>query len=357
MPGRVNLIGEHTDYNEGFVFPAAIELRISGLFSRSNNLNLVSGQTKPIVHDLTDEKMPKRGWIRYALACSKAITQVTGHHLGLQGVISTELPTGCGLSSSAALEVCLVGAFNVAYQLGLTKEQIAEIAWVAENEFVGVKCGRMDQMASTHGKRGNALLIDMRSLEVEPIEIPKNLKIAILNTGKRRSLTTSAFNERVKECQASVACIQQTEPHINSLRDASIELLQKTDLPPLLNKRARHVITENGRTQEFKSALISNNFTALGELCKASHASLRDDYEVSSKELDALARAAWCAPGCVAARMTGAGFGGCCVALVESELIADFFASVKASYHVHGFSPPTLITTNASEGIQTEPYL
>lgn len=332
-------------------------MRISGWFSRSDNIHLVSLKSGPAIHEFSNPISPKRGWIRYTLACSRAIEKATGQQLGLKGVVASGLPSGSGLSSSAALEVCLVGAMNQAYGLCLSKEQIAEIAWIAENDFVGVKCGRMDQMASAHGKNGRALFIDMRSLEINPTPIPAGLKIAILNTGKSRALAASAYNQRVAECAEAVKAIQKIAPQVSSLRDTTLELLSEANLPPIPFKRARHVITENQRTQEFKTALETGDFKSIGELCKQSHQSLKTDYEVSSPELDALARAAWCAPGCVGARLTGAGFGGCCVALVESDSIKAFFGSVKASYHVYGFPAPKLWVSDAAEGLVSETYL
>ncbi len=343
-PGRVNLIGEHTDYTDGLVFPAAIDKRVSGLFAKSNSVELISKKSGK-----ANSEDQNRGWGRYAFACLEAIKSITQTAIGIKGVIDSDLPSGAGLSSSAALEVCLIGAINQLYQLNLTHQQIAETAWRAENDFVGVKCGRMDQMASALGEKGKALLIDTRNQSVTPVQIPEEITIAILYSGVSRALAKSAYNERVKECEQAANLIG------TPLRDATLN--QINILPPLLKKRARHVITENQRTLEFKKALETNNHAAIKNLCQESHNSLKNDYEVSSKQLDALARSAWNAPGCIGARLTGAGFGGCCVALIQSGTEKPFFDSVKASYHVYGFPVPTLYTSTAAQGLLTNPCL
>jgi galactokinase len=351
-PGRVNLIGEHTDYNDGLVFPAAIERHVVVLARSSQEDDIRSAQ----IRDARDHRGP--GWRRYAYAVRCALEDRGLHATPIEALVSSTVPSGSGLSSSAALEVAFAGAWNRLGSLGLSDMDIAGVAWQAENAHVGVRCGRMDQMASVFGKEGCAILMDMRSLECDAIRLPTNLQLAILDTRQSRALAGGIYNQRVQECQRAVAFLSKQHP-TGSLRDAAIERLEEarqTGLDDSAFRRARHVLTENQRVIEFRDALRSSDFAALGDICDASHQSLREDFEVSSPRLDAMARAARNAPGCLAARMTGAGLGGCCVALVSTGSFEEFRSATRASYEMYGFPTPSIFATRASAGAYAEAY-
>jgi galactokinase len=348
-PGRVNLIGEHTDYNEGYVLPAALEMAVAIAARPATEERLASAQ----VPDAADHRGP--GWRRYASACRSALAEIGVEAPPLEAVVYSTVPGGSGLSSSAALLVAFVGAWNELLRLALEPEQVAQVAWRAENEFVGVKVGRMDQMASAMGVDGAALFIDMRTLEVEPCRLPGGMEIGVLDTRKPRSVAAGKYNERVAECARAVEAISKVRP-IDALRDATLEDLRSVDIDEVARRRARHVITENRRVLEFRDALKSGDKSALGTLCEESHRSLKEDYEVSVAELDAMARSARAAPGCIAARMTGAGFGGCCVALIESGSFDEFKRSTLSSYGMYGFPTPHVFRSKASRGAYAISY-
>ncbi len=345
-PGRVNLIGEHTDYNEGLVFPAAIDRRVVVLARPSAEDDIRSAQ----IRDAKDHRGP--GWRRYALACRAALEENGLSAPRIQAMVASSVPSGSGLSSSAALEVAFVGAWNAMGSLGLTPLEIAETAWRAENAHVGVRCGRMDQMASALGVDGCAILIDMRTRDWQAVRLPENLQLAILDTRQSRALAAGKYNERVHECERAVSFLSKQRP-VQSLRDVTLGDLDEArgaGLDDTAFRRARHVITENLRVAEFRDALLAGDLAALGSICDASHMSLKEDYEVSSPSLDAMARSARAAPGCIAARMTGAGLGGCCVALIEAGSFEDFRRATRASYEMYGFATPSIFATRASAG-------
>jgi len=225
----------------------------------------------------------------------------------------------------------------------LKPRELAEIAWRAENEYVGVKCGKMDQLAVALGEPGAALFIDTRDGSVEPVVIPSDLQLVVLDTRRPRSLAGAAYNQRVEEC--AEAAVKMS---VETLRDATLADLDYLD--GTLLKRARHVITENQRVLDFRKALGAEDRQSLFDLAQASHLSLRDDYEVSCPELDAMAEAAWSAPGCVAARLTGAGFGGCCVALVDRSAYPGFADAVRGRYSGQGFAEPSIFPVEPTAG-------
>jgi galactokinase len=244
-------------------------------------------------------------------------------------LVSSDVPIGSGVSSSAAIELAFGVAWNELAGLGLSNIELAKAGQRCENGFIGLQSGIMDQMASAMGRGGHALFLDTRSLEIEYAPIPHGLTIVICDTGKPRALTDSAYNERRAQCEAASVAMG-----VATLRDATLADLeaQRPVMDPVIYRRAKHVITENARCQDFKKVLDAGDIEAIGVLMRASHESLRDDYEVSSPELDAMAEAAWVAPGCVGARMTGAGFGGACVALVREDLLAQFVQSASVAY-------------------------
>ncbi|MEO7453267.1 MAG: galactokinase [Fimbriimonadales bacterium] len=347
-PGRVNLIGEHTDYNEGLVLPAAIDLNVVLLGREADEDDFVSVQ----VPDSIDYRGP--GWRRYAQACRAALEARGLKPPPIQAVVDSNLPGGSGLSSSAALELAFLACWNQVGGLGLSSFDLAEVAWQAETEFVGVKVGRMDQMASSMGVEGSALFIDMRTLESRPCRLPDGVEIVILDTRKPRALAASKYNERVEECARAAAAIG-----VPSLRDASLEALEGARLAGLDDvgyRRARHVVTENGRVIALLDALDANNRRQIGRLLAESHESLRGDYEVTVPELDDMVRSARMAPGCIGARMTGAGFGGCCVALIETGSFQDFKAATTGSYDMYGYVKPDIFAVTASAGASCQWY-
>ncbi len=333
-PGRVNLIGEHTDYNDGFVLPVAVKRDIC-----------------VVLHPRSDRhvklySMEYDGWFEFDLDALKYnsdtlwsnyvqgvawVLQEKGLALnGFDGIISGNVPRASGLSSSAALEVATAKAFLTAsgFPDALSGVEIAKAAQRAENKFVGVNCGIMDQFISVLGQEGNALLIDCRSLEYRLIPFSDQAALVIGNTKASRSLAGSAYNERRRQCEEGVTLLTQALPTIRALRDVTSGQLEahKALLPALIYRRCRHVVTENERVLQMVQALEAGNLSAAGQLMNASHTSLRNDYEVSSPALDVMVDAMRSVPGCYGARLTGAGFGGCAVALIEpgqQQVVAD----------------------------------
>lgn len=351
-PGRVNLIGEHTDYNEGLVFPAAIDRRVVVLARLASEDEICSAQ----IRDAKDHRGP--GWRRYAFACRAALEDQGLPAPAIQAMVSSNVPSGSGLSSSAALELAFLGAWNHLSSFGLTSMQLAEAAWRAENVYVRVRCGRMDQMASALGVEGCAVLMDMRSLTCQSVPLPEHVQIAILDTRQSRALAAGNYNERVQECERAVAFLNKAKP-IRSLRDATMADLNEAarlGLDSTAYRRAQHVITENHRVTTFRDALIEGDLDALGDIADASHASLKEDYEVSSPRLDAMVRSAKAAPGCISVRMTGAGFGGCCVALVDVGRFEDFKGATRSSYEMYGYPTPNIFGATASAGATATSY-
>ena len=321
-PGRVNLIGDHTDYNEGFVLPVAIDLsctvrakpRTDGVV-RLRSLDLDS-EIELAADGSTEPAAVPEVWGRYAAGVIRTLATRGRPGVGLDGVVSSTVPLGAGLSSSAALEVSLALALNSVAEYELSTLEVALACQKAEQDALGVPVGIMDQLASLAGKRNHALLIDCRSLDVDPIRLPPRLAVLIVHSGVSRSLVDSAYAERKEACQAVAKRLG-----LSSLRDANAE--QVADEP-----RARHVVSENARVLEAARALDAGDVAALGPLLTASHESLRDDFEVSTPELDALVDALVDA-GALGARLTGAGFGGCVVGLASRD-VADVIVETAA---------------------------
>lgn len=349
-PGRVNLIGEHTDYNDGFVLPMAIDramwialrprvdqqvniysLDYEDLFSF--NLNALNrGENSPV------EYMKGVAW---ALAEAGYILR------GWDGVMKGDVPIGAGLSSSAALELATARAFAAISPIEWHPATMAKLGQKAENLWVGVNCGIMDQMISAAGRAGHALLIDCRSLETELAPLPTGATVIILDTATRRGLVDSAYNERRAQCEAAARFFG-----VSALRDVdSITFAARAhELDELTQKRARHVITENERTLKARDAMKANDAIELGQLMNASHDSLRDDFEVSSDALNSIVRIAQTVSGCYGARMTGAGFGGCAVALVETTKAIDFAQIVSQRYTEATGLVPQIYICQATDG-------
>ena len=323
-PGRINLIGEHTDYNGGFVMPAAIDkgLWVTGRIvdGETKMISSIAGTSKPFCAQST-EPGDACGWAKYPAGMAWALRTKFGAMPNLECAVYSTLPSGSGVSSSAAIEMAFGMLWKALVGFEITSKELALLGQKCENEYVGVNCGIMDQMASACGKAHHAVFIDTRSLEIDYASVSEHYALMLLDTKKPRALTASAYNERRSQCETAAAAMG-----VEFLRDADLRMLldSKSGLDEVVYRRARHVITENNRCQEFRSVLSADDRNGIFALMKGSHDSLRDDYEVSCPELDAMAESAWVSPGIVGARMTGAGFGGACVALVERSSVSEF---------------------------------
>ncbi|NLG27714.1 MAG: galactokinase [Chloroflexi bacterium] len=352
-PGRVNLIGEHTDYNDGFVLPAAIDRHVViAAAPRSDRrvrvLAADLGRTSTFGLDELHPEETER-WSNYTRGVAWAL-QDAGYTLpGLDLVLTSDVPIASGLSSSAAIEVAVAYTFQVLGNLQMDGVQRALLSQKAENEFVGMRCGIMDQFIISLGQRDNALLIDCRSLEYQLVPIPAGCSLVICDTRKRRGLVDSEYNTRRSECERGAALLG-----VRALRDVTpAELERRADeLPATTLRRCRHVVTENQRVLDAVAALGAGDLARVGALMDSSHVSLRDDYQVSCAELDAMVEAAGRQEGVLGARMTGAGFGGCTVNLVRSALTETFVANVPGLYKAMTGLDPELYVCTAEAGVR-----
>lgn len=349
-PGRVNLIGEHTDYNDGFVLPMAID-RAIWLALRPR----LDGKVRLYSLDLEIESAFELnsltkgdGWEEYPKGIAY-ILQEAGYILnGFDAVMTGDVPRGAGLSSSAAVELAVARAFAVASGFKWDAPTMAKLAQKAENTWVGMNCGIMDQMASAACKKDHAMFLDCRSLEIQYAPLPKNVSIVILDTSTRRGLVDSAYNERRAQCEEAARWFG-----VKALRDVSVEEFNKSakdGLNEITLKRARHIITENARVLEALSVMQTGDVKRLGELFNASHDSLRDDFEVTNHELNMMVDCAREQTSCYGARMTGAGFGGCAVALVQEGNAGEFVKAVLAAYRQRSGLEAAVYVCKASEG-------
>ena len=347
-PGRVNLIGEHTDYNDGFVLPLAIDRAVwIALRAREDSrVEIHSVEFNKTRSFNLDGFGKGEGWLEYLKGTAWAL-KGAGYDLeGWEGVSSSDVPRGSGLSSSAALELATARAFAAVSDLSWDALMMAKLAQKAENDWVGVSCGIMDQLASAAGREGHAILIDCRSLEIESVPLPEDTAVVVLNTAEQRGLVDSAYNKRREQCEEAARTFG-----VEALRDVSVERFgEKADkLEEVARKRARHVISENARTLQAVEVMRRGDAAALGKLMNESHISLRDDFEVSSDALDAMVECAWKA-GCYGARMTGAGFGGCAVALVAQESVDAFTQEVAPCYKEKTGREAEIYLCRATEG-------
>jgi len=358
-PGRVNLIGEHTDYNEGFVLPVAIDLEIRIALvptdDRRVELTLLeSGERDGF--DL-DAIPPKAGdWIDYVAATAWSLADDGLRLRGFRGVLGSNLPISSGLSSSAALELASAWALldppNPAAQ-GIDRMTLARLAQRGENEYVGVKSGLMDQFASSLGRARTAMLLDCRSLDHRAIGLPlARHRLVVCDSGSPRRLDASEYNARRAECEEAVAIIAQRDPSVRSLRDVDLDRLigARFALNERIFRRAEHVVRENERVLAAVDALEAGDLETVGRLFAQSHASLRDLYEVSSAELDALVEIAVSVPGVVAARMTGAGFGGCTVNLVARDAVGRLREAIEREYPSRTGRPARVLAVEPADG-------
>ncbi|MCX8639509.1 galactokinase [Gilliamella sp. B3172] len=334
-PGRVNLIGEHTDYNDGYVLPCAINYQtVISCHKRSDNIIRVIAldyhhQQDEFSLDKPIEKHPNYQWANYVRGVVKHLKKYADNIHGADFVISGNVPQGAGLSSSASLEVAVGKMFQVLYQLPLDGTKLALIGQGAENQFVGCNCGIMDQLISALGEAQHALLIDCRTLGTHPVSIPDDLAVVIINSNIKRGLVDSQYNTRREQCEAAAEALG-----VRALRDASLAELEviESTLDPVVFKRARHVITENERTLLASHALEVRDYKLLSLLMAQSHKSMRDDFEITVPAIDYLVEIIHKVIGDEGGvRMTGGGFGGCVVALVPKDKVDD----VKAVVHNH----------------------
>ncbi|MGA9347835.1 MAG: galactokinase [Anaerolineae bacterium] len=355
-PGRVNLIGEHTDYNDGYVLPVAIDRSVLVAAAPRDDRQVVIhaldfGESATFSLDDIEHDQAKI-WSNYQRGVAYFLEERGIKLPGLNALVVGDVPIGSGLSSSAAVEVSMAYTWQVLSGFELSRVELALLCQRAENEFVGMNCGIMDQFVSALGQRHHALLIDCRSLHYQPVPLPAEAAV-IADTMKRRGLVDSEYNTRRQECEEGVRILQRYLPQVQALRDVSTDQFveYKGQLPEKVRQRCHHIIYENERVLKGVAALQAGDLAAFGRLMNESHASLRDDYEVSCLELDIMAEAAWKVDGVYGSRMTGAGFGGCTVSLVAEGAIEDFRAQVAATYEEATGIVPQIYVCRAEDGV------
>jgi len=355
-PGRVNLIGEHTDYNDGFVMPAAIEFStwVAAGLRPDRVLSIYSENFSELREFPLDDSGPQRlnHWSDYVRGVAVALERAGHRLLGTNLLIRGLVPIGSGLSSSAALEIATAFALLAVSRISLDRTAVARLGQRAENEFVGTLCGIMDQFIACYGMAGHAVMLDCRSLEYQMAPLPPGVRLVIGNTMVHHELAAGAYNQRRAECQDGVRHLRRALPGVQALRDVTLNELEHygRDLPDAVFRRCRHVITENCRVAEAAAALRHGKLDEFGRLMAQSHASLRDDYEVSCAELDTMVEIAAAQPGVYGSRMTGGGFGGCTVNLVREEHVQEFQSAVSRLYKDATGRDPVIYVTNAAGG-------
>lgn len=348
-PGRVNLIGEHTDYNAGLALPMAIDRAIwIALRSRKDiTVQLHSLDFATPAEFSLDQINHTNGWEEYIRGTAWALKASSLALRGWEGVLASDIPLASGLSSSAAVELAVARAFWALARWKWDGVQMAQVAKTMENKWLGLKSGIMDQLISACGEEDQALLIDFRSLDFKPVPLPEGVMVVVMNTAVRRGLVDSAYNQRVEECQQVCDHFQ-----VSSLRELTLEELyaEAGQLSEIVVHRARHVLTENARTLKAAEAMQKGDAILLGQLMNESHASLRDDYEVSCRELDTMVELALAQLGCLGARMTGAGFGGSAISLVKGDHVDGFIQQVSSQYKSYFDIDPVLFSCQAAGG-------
>lgn len=366
-PGRVNLIGEHTDYNDGFVMPAAIGFYTRASVAPRHDRKLVihsENYSEQVEFDL--DHLPATGaghWSDYVIGVVKMLERSGKKLGGANLLVDGDVPLGAGLSSSASIEVAVGYALlDLAdhaldrTEIGQTKidrTKLALLCQQAENDFVGARCGIMDQFVASHGKRGHALLLDCRSLEYRQLPLPGDAALAICNTMVKHSHAKGEYNQRRAECEAGVRVLSKYLPNARALRDVTPEDLEAYghELPDIVMRRCRHVIGENARVLQAAGALELGDLQAFGNLMRQSHRSLRDDFEVSCAELDLMVELAEQAEGVYGTRMTGGGFGGCTIALVRAGCVEAFKRTVHEGYERSTGCKPEIYVCSAADGV------
>jgi galactokinase len=352
----VNLIGEHTDYNEGLVMPAAIELSTWVAINKRDDhtLHIHSENYSEAVQLALDNLNgpPRSHWSDYVRGIAALIQSTFGKLEGANLLIDSDVPIGAGLSSSAAIEVAVALALSTLSGVNMPGLQMAKLAQRAEHEYTGTLCGLMDQFIAVFGRADHALLLDCRSLESRPLPLPKNIDLVICNSGVKHELASGEYNCRRADCETGVKLLQPCIAGLTSLRDVTPESLNqyKDRLPEIVYHRCRHVVSENQRVLAAANALEFNDSTEFGKLMYASHASLRDDYEVSCKELDLLVEMASELDGVYGARMMGGGFGGSTINLVAADSAVDFQKAISEIYRKKTGITPAIYLCTASAG-------
>ncbi|MGO9360226.1 MAG: galactokinase [Xanthobacteraceae bacterium] len=359
-PGRVNLIGEHTDYNDGFVMPAAIGFHTRAVVAPRPDRKLVihsENYSEQVEFDL--DRLPATGaghWSDYVVGVVKMLVRSGKKLGGANLLVDGNVPQGAGLSSSASIEVAVGYALlDLADPSTIDRNQLALLCQQAENEFVGARCGIMDQCVASHGKRGQALLLDCRSLDLEYRQLPSpdDAVLAISNTMVKHSIAKGEYNQRRAECEAGVRALSKYLPQVRALRDVTQEDLEAHghELPDVIVRRCRHVIGENARVLKAATALEHGDLHAFGNLMLESHRSLRDDFAVSCSELDLMVELAERVEGVYGTRMTGGGFGGCTIALVQTGCVEAFLRTVREGYERSTGRTPEIYICAAADGV------
>jgi len=360
-PGRVNLIGEHTDYNDGFVLPMAIDRRTwVAVAPRSDERVFASSSQFPDRQEVLFRHGAHAGtrpWNEYIAGVVWAMQSSVGAVRGFDAHVVSDVPVGAGLSSSAALELAVACALSAMHGARWDARAMAMLGQRAENEYVGVRCGIMDQMAAAASRAGSVMLLDCRSLHATYAPLPPGLGVVVMDTGVRRALSASEYNDRRDACERATHTIAETWPAVRALRDVAPDMFAQvhTRMDPLVERRARHVIGEMQRPSAMTHAFAAGDVRAAGALLDDSHASLRDLYEVSSSHLDIVCEEARLHPACYGARLTGAGFGGCAIAFVDATRVDDFIASVQPRYEGRTYKKSSFFAALPSAGAHMEP--
>ncbi|MDX1331697.1 MAG: galactokinase [Robiginitalea sp.] len=361
-PGRINLIGEHTDYNEGFVLPAAIDLDLHFRLQKNGTPGQVRIYSEPMdasmETDLGDLKVPSKGWERYIQGVLMELSGVTDRLEGFDGAITSRLPAGAGLSSSAALECGLAYGLNALFALDIPPMELIRIAQRAEIKYSGTECGIMDQFACMMGKKDHFIFLDCRTLEYR--YIPARLdgyRLVLINSRVTHTLSDSGYNQRREECRQGVSILRKSFPEIHSLRDASPDQLEavRREMPKHIADRCRYVIEENARVLKALDALRNSDMPTLGNLLRETHEGLRDLYEVSCPELDFLVDTAMSLPGVAGSRMMGGGFGGCSLNLVREAAIPGVVSHLLAAYRERFGLDAESLETGLGDGVRLLP--
>ena len=355
-PGRINIIGEHTDYNGGFVLPGAVDKAISMaiLPNGTDYVNLVSlDYNGAALFFRIGGPQPKEQWASSFYGVIEEMRQRGATVGGFNAVFGGDVPLGAGMSSSAALESCVGTALNALFKLNITKEELAKIGQMTEHHYIGVRCGIMDQFASIFGQKGKVVRLDCRSLEYELVPFnPKGIEIVLIDTMVKHTLASSEYNVRRAQCEEGVAVIKKYRPEVELLRDITLEELEahRAEIDPVSFKRCAFVINENKRLMAACAAMEKDDFEEVGRQVYAAHEGLSKEYGVSCEELDFIVGIAHQHAGVLGARMMGGGFGGCVIALVKEAAAADYIADVKKQYLAQFGKDPRVIEVEISDG-------
>jgi galactokinase len=356
-PGRVNLIGEHTDYNDGFVFPSAIDFHTQVAIAARQDQRLViyseSYQESAEIDIANASVSPRKHWSDYVVGVAVMLRKAGYSISGANILIDSNVPLGAGLSSSAALEVAIgLSLFGIA-GLAVDRKQLALLCQRAENEFVGARVGIMDQFASCFGNAHHAILLDCRSLDYKLLPLPDGVTMVICNTMVRHGHSGGEYNERRAQCEEGVRTLKQFYPTIKALRDVTPAQLEshRGDLPDLIYRRCHHIVSENERVLSTVAALQSRDLIRVGACMAESHLSMRDDYEISCRELDIMVDLAKERSGVIGCRMTGGGFGGCTINLVRAASVEQFKTEIRSAYHHATGIEPDIYVSTAGVGV------